>query len=384
LSTPLRKFLLNRYVKKLNLLKKDIFENTNNCPNTYIDAKNSITISDVKHRINKIVNEIFISKYIGDLDKYVDNIVEKDKYILIINSNNGFDISFKNFLVNRYITILDLLKKDIIDNTDNCPNICIDPRSQITCADVKQQVRKIINKSLENKLENDPLSLLEIMIKMSIEIETKGIKTFNCFPLRKHITPKYIKLDTTTIVHLLFPKTVNKTDYLTKGNTKLLQDDIWSKIFITNKKVFKRNGYTFNHQICTDGIGCSLLFVRNDLYKPLKVTKVKLMKKPFNYKSTLYVDELTNEKKEKLLKFQIIGIDPGKEDLIYATNGSTEIKNGKHKTTIFRYSQNQRRKELKTKKYKNIIEDNKIVSTLSPMYKLGSFSSLTCATQPLG
>ena len=370
LGTPLKKFLINRYVKKLNLLKKDIFENTNNCPNAYIDIKNSITCFDIKQCVGKIINVTFMNKYIGDLNKYVDDIVKKDKYISIINNDNSLDTSLKNFLINRYITILNSLKKDIIEHTDNCPNAYIDPKSQITCADVKQQIREIINEPLEKKLENDPLSLLEIMIRMSVELENKGAKTFNCFPLRKHITPKYIKLDTTTIVHLLLPKTVNKSNYLTKGNTKLLQDTIWSKFFITNKKVFKRNGYTFNHQISTDGIGCSLLFIRNDLYKPLKVTKMNLMKKPFNYKSTFYVDELTDEEKEELQKFQVIGIDPGKEDLIYATNGITEIKNGKHKTKIFRYSQNQRRKELKTKKYRNMIEDEKMATILSPTHNL--------------
>jgi hypothetical protein len=39
---------------------------------------------------------------------------------------------------------------------------------------------------------------------MSLEIENKKEKTFSVFPLRKSIIPKYIKIDTTTILHLLF------------------------------------------------------------------------------------------------------------------------------------------------------------------------------------
>jgi hypothetical protein len=46
---------------------------------------------------------------------------------------------------------------------------------------------------------------------------------------------------------------------------------------------------------------------------------------------------------------KIIGIDAGKCDLIYCVDGSTKD------ATIFRYSQDQRRKETKLKKYNNII-----------------------------
>jgi hypothetical protein len=59
-----------------------------------------------------------------------------------------------------------------------------------------------------------------------------------------------------------------------------------------------------------------------------------------------------------------VGIDPGVDDLIYATNGDTKTTirdNGqtKLKTTTFRYSRMQRRFETKSRKYANIIEKNK-------------------------
>jgi hypothetical protein len=36
----------------------------------------------------------------------------------------------------------------------------------------------------------------------------------------------------------------------------------------------------FNRRIITDGIGCTITFVRNNLYDPLKKTKVACLKKP--------------------------------------------------------------------------------------------------------
>jgi transposase len=61
----------------------------------------------------------------------------------------------------------------------------------------------------------------------------------------------------------------------------------------------------------------------------------------------LYIDELTDY--FTLQKKKIIGIDAGKCDLIYCVDGSNKY------ATTFRYSQDQRRKETKTKKYNNII-----------------------------
>jgi len=98
---------------------------------------------------------------------------------------------------------------------------------------------------------------------MSLEIEKKKEKTFNCFPLRTNITPKYIILDTTTIIHLLFEKKHgNKGDYLTEGNVIKKRDEIWKNFFRIEKKNIFGNvdtSYHFNYQIQTDGIGVSIL-----------------------------------------------------------------------------------------------------------------------------
>ena len=58
--------------------------------------------------------------------------------------------------------------------------------------------------------------------------------------------------------------------------------------------------------------------------------------------TTLYIDELNDY--SALQDKKIVGIDPGKEDLIYCVDDASKNAN------IFRYSQNQRRKETKMKK----------------------------------
>jgi transposase len=61
----------------------------------------------------------------------------------------------------------------------------------------------------------------------------------------------------------------------------------------------------------------------------------------------LYIDELNDY--STLQNKKIVAVDPGKEDLIYCLDSASKDAN------VFRYSQNQRRKETKMKKYNNII-----------------------------
>ena len=87
--------------------------------------------------------------------------------------------------------------------------------------------------------------------------------------------------------------------------------------------------------ISTDGVGVSILFIRDDLVgKRLPSAKKGISKE-------LYIDELNDY--SALQNKKIIGIDPGKEDLIYCVDDASKDAN------IFRYSQNQRRKETKRK-----------------------------------
>jgi len=123
---------------------------------------------------------------------------------------------------------------------------------------------------------------------------------------------------------------------------------LWDYFFRTNKRVFKKNKYQFNYMIKTDGISVSILFVRvDDKGKPVKKQKGKKYKEQTDCE---YIEkaELTDEQK----KMKIITIDPNDGgDLIYC--GS---KDEKGNLETFRYTQNQRRLETRTKKYMKITE----------------------------
>jgi hypothetical protein len=57
------------------------------------------------------------------------------------------------------------------------------------------------------------------MIKMMKEVEEENVMIYNMFPMRNDLISHHIRLDTTTLVHLLMTKKQgNKTDYLLEGN----------------------------------------------------------------------------------------------------------------------------------------------------------------------
>ena len=65
-----------------------------------------------------------------------------------------------------------------------------------------------------------------------------------------------------------------------------------------------------------------------------------------------YIDELDEYEFTRLQEKNVVGVDPGLNDLIYCVNGD-------QKDTIskFRYSQNQRRQETKSKKYRDLTRE---------------------------
>jgi len=194
-------------------------------------------------------------------------------------------------------------------------------------------------------LQCNPQDYLSCMIYIMKYVEEQGFTTINPFPLRNDIIPKHIRLDTTTLVHLLMTKEQgNKTDYLFNGNLKRFEDKIWNFFFRTERQCFKKNWYSFHHMIETDGVSCSILLLRKD-----KVGKKVIINKNPNREQ--YIDELKDY--SKLQDKNIVAIDPGKCDLLFCVDSSDTEANQ------YRYSQDRRRKETKSKKYGKILLEQK-------------------------
>lgn len=94
--------------------------------------------------------------------------------------------------------------------------------------------------------------------------------------------------------------------------------------------------------IDTDGVSVTILFIKDEYVgKKIPSNKIGIQEK--------YLEDLQSKELKKLKNKKIVAIDPGKCDLIYCVDSDNK------ETNKFRYSQDQRRKETKNKKYQKII-----------------------------
>ena len=213
--------------------------------------------------------------------------------------------------------------------------------------------RALRNNSVVYDIQCNPQDYLPMMVYMMKGVEATGNTVCGVFPLRSELIPKHFRLDTTSLVYLLFTNENGKRTHAThRGNLKRKQSDVWGLFFKTDKKCFHRvqdsHDYTFHHQIETDGVSCSIILIRKD--KAGMMVKQPKAKKGSGEK---YIDEISDEEREQLVNKKLVGIDPNMGDLLYCVDSDQPDQ------TKFRYSQDMRRKETKFKKYRNLLQTQK-------------------------
>ena len=254
----------------------------------------------------------------------------------------------------------DLLCRELrkVKNDVLCPNNPKTSNAQYHAWIDEQSVRIMPQRALrENSVFYDiqcnPQDYLPLMVYMMKAVEATGNTISGVFPLRSQLIPKHFRLDTTSLVYLLFTNENGKRTQTTLGgNLKRKQSDVWGLFFKTDKKCFHRvqdsHDYTFHHQIETDGVSCSIILIRKD--KAGRMVKQPKAKKGSGEK---YIDEISDEEREQLVDKKLVGIDPNMGDLLYCVNSDQRDQ------TKFRYSQDMRRKETKLKKYRNLLQTKK-------------------------
>ena len=89
-----------------------------------------------------------------------------------------------------------------------------------------------------------------------------------------------------------------------KGN----QYDIWNNLLNLQHKTFKSKHYQFHYQLQTDGISCSLLFIRKDLKDKKWGSRVPtLVEQDFHN-----IEDLSLEQLKEIAPRNIVGCDPVK------------------------------------------------------------------------
>jgi hypothetical protein len=188
-------------------------------------------------------------------------------------------------------------------------------------------------------IKANTLDYLKSMIYI-IDKLRKYDRNIQCIPLRSSFTPKYITIDTASLITLMIDKNLRKYTKKIKDS----RDIVWAAFFNLEHKTFHRKDYKFFSMIRTDGIGASVIFYRADKNQD------KLPKDIESNYTESYVDEIKFDDPNGIDKVKIVGIDVGKDDLLHCTDGSS----------FFRYTANQRRLETRKKKYMKINEHRKL------------------------
>ena len=196
---------------------------------------------------------------------------------------------------------------------------------------------------LKYDLQCKPQDYWPALLRMTQALERNGKRVRNFCPLRTSAVPRHITLDTNTLVHLLYTEEFGKKSrLLTKGELVRNKDTIWELFFRTSMRAFETRDYRFNHMVNTDGVSCSVLLIRRDLYG-----KKCSRGKPAVVASEEYVDDLSSDERARLRTRKVVGIDPNMSDLLYCVDEDA--------SHHYRYTQNQRRRETKAKKYREIV-----------------------------
>jgi len=167
--------------------------------------------------------------------------------------------------------------------------------------------------SYEFDINNNPQKYFKYMIYMCSIMETSKMKLFQFFPLRTNLIPKFIPIDTATLVDLFIDE--NNNEY--NNNIELYKDFIWSKFFNLNNPIFKQKNYSFDYKISTDCFSVSIQLLNNDLIGSEKAKKInknikrkEIKEKCINMtleEKEQYKKNLKNIQKQKELEFKLKG-----------------------------------------------------------------------------
>ncbi len=146
---------------------------------------------------------------------------------------------------------------------------------------------------------------------MCLEIEKTETKSFQFFPLRTDISPKFIPIDSKSIIEIFVKE--NKGKIL--SNIEKYKKKLWSKFVKLNEPIFIQSNYQFDYKIYTNCYSVSIQMLRKDnvesenkkkLNKKNKKSKLKEATKDMNKEQKKeYKMKLEEEQKNKEIEFKL-------------------------------------------------------------------------------
>lgn len=185
-----------------------------------------------------------------------------------------------------------------------------------------------------------------------MERDERGLRPrmFQAISLRTSQVPKYVYIDTKVLQELKLGVESMPSTWFKDLNKHKAQS--WANCFCTERRVFRASQHDFGHLLQTDGVGVSLVFNH-------KHTGEKKCTECYQGERTdhaNYIHNLSDAQLDQLRTKTIVGVDPGKYNLVYMADGSfaKQQPNGKMKYNKMRYTAWQRKHDTKQKHYEAI------------------------------
>jgi len=150
-------------------------------------------------------------------------------------------------------------------------------------------------------IKANPCKYIKSYINLGRLYEENNFPLFNTLPLRINLRPRYITIDTYILIKV-FIKDSKKLKNISDN-----KEPVWSQIFKTDHKPFKRNDkkFGFEYMIKTDGIGTSLIFMKSK-EENKKIRKSTKSKKKDKDSGDNEEDEEESEEEEEKYKMDYI------------------------------------------------------------------------------
>jgi hypothetical protein len=255
--------------------------------------------------ITSIENNIKIN-FISYLKRFV-NASFKNLRKLIYDTTEEYPKQLKK-------NLRDDIDKDIFDIKQDLINNTLKSRS-IHHKWINENRNKILptiyDNSYEFDIKNNPQKYLKYMIHMCQIIEEKEMKMFQFFPLRTDNIPKFIPIDTKTLVELFIEEGNNKYNEDIEG----YKEELWTTYFNLNHPIFTQSNYRFDYRISTDCFSVSIQLLHNSFIEPQRLKKLNMKNKKKEMKNNCknmtqqqkeeYKINLKNIEKENDLKYKL-------------------------------------------------------------------------------
>ena len=142
-------------------------------------------------------------------------------------------------------------------------------------------------------------------------MEKKEMKMFQFFPLRTDISPKFIPIDTKSIIELFIDEDKNR--YLT--DIEGYKYELWNTFFNLDNPIFKQSNYSFDYRISTDCFSVSIQLLHNSFIDSETLKKLNMKNKKREMKVNCknmtqqekedYKNKLVKDKKQEEIKKKI-------------------------------------------------------------------------------